>query len=242
MEKPANNMKIVLLPGLDGTGELFNPLIECLADFSIQIIVLPVGVQQDYAFLVKVITPQLPAEDFILIAESFSGPIAAMLAHENIQALKAMVFIATFLSPPAKPLLTLSQFLPVKLLLSMPGSHFFMKYFLFGAIVDKKKLILFDKVIKALPAKLIKQRLKILSDLCFNYEINSLPAIYLQAGDDRLVAEDKYSEFAGYFQNISRIIVPGPHFLAQTQPKKCAKAIQKFIYNLNSDQRSRSLP
>ena len=47
-------MKLVFLPGMDGTGKLFSPLLQ-----------------------------ELPEDDFILIAESFSGPIGYELSKRK---------------------------------------------------------------------------------------------------------------------------------------------------------------
>ncbi|MEZ5497538.1 MAG: hypothetical protein R3F25_12065 [Gammaproteobacteria bacterium] len=59
-----------------------------------------------YEELTVYVTTQLPEEDYILVAESFSGPIAYQIAKKYSQNLKAAVFIATFLTSPNR-LLTL---------------------------------------------------------------------------------------------------------------------------------------
>ncbi len=232
MEKAPDNIKIVLLPGLDGTGELFYPLLQRLSVFDVKIIKLPLTGNQDYETLSNHLKLLLPTKDFILVAESFSGPIAAILANKNISALKGIVFVATFLSTPAKHLLALSQYVPVKALLNLPLSDFFTKHLLFESTVTKEMLEKFNRVVKTLPATIFKQRLKVLLNLKFNYETCDIPSVYLQPENDRLVDKDKYEEFERYFSNISRQSIAGPHFLLQTQPDKCAEEIQRFYREL----------
>jgi predicted alpha/beta hydrolase family esterase len=63
---------------------------------------------------------RLPEQDFILIAESFSGPITAALAVVGIKNLRGIIFVATFLSPPNMQLIKMARALPIKFLSSLP--------------------------------------------------------------------------------------------------------------------------
>lgn len=74
-------MKVVLLPGLDGTGILFKPLTDVLSkDIDYLVISYPADRNLNYQELVEYVMGQLPKEDFILVGESFSGPIAYQIA------------------------------------------------------------------------------------------------------------------------------------------------------------------
>ena len=70
-------MKVVLLPGLDGTGILFKPLTDILSkDIDIKVISYPSGYKVSYRGLVEFVMKQLPNEDFIRVGVSLSGRIA----------------------------------------------------------------------------------------------------------------------------------------------------------------------
>ncbi len=77
-------MKIVMLPGLDGTGLLFEPaLATCPAEFE----AIPLALSQDepstYADLAERVLRDLPGEEpYLLLAESFSGPLALEVARK----------------------------------------------------------------------------------------------------------------------------------------------------------------
>ena len=75
-------MKLVLLPGLDGTGLLFDPLLRILpSHFSSIVISYPPDEPLGYAELVPYVKSRIPAnEDFVIVAESFSGPLAVEIA------------------------------------------------------------------------------------------------------------------------------------------------------------------
>lgn len=71
-------MKLVLLPGLDGTGRLFEPLLRVLPfHFSPLVIAYPTHAALSYTELLRYIEQKMPCgEDYILLTESYSGPIA----------------------------------------------------------------------------------------------------------------------------------------------------------------------
>ena len=103
-------MKLVLLPGLDGTGKLFAPLLEALpSSIKIQTVTYDLNKEQSYSELIKYVKSTLPQEEFVLLAESFSGPIAYQIALSQPKQLKALILVATFLENP-RPLLL--KFIP----------------------------------------------------------------------------------------------------------------------------------
>jgi pimeloyl-[acyl-carrier protein] methyl ester esterase len=74
-------LRAILLPGLDGTGRLFDPLLKELpADLRAEVISYPTDAILDYAALEQFVEAALPRRDpFIIVAESFSGPLAIRL-------------------------------------------------------------------------------------------------------------------------------------------------------------------
>lgn len=59
-------MKLVLLPGMDGTGDLFSPLLQMLSGFQWEVIALPNSGAQDYASIIVYVKQRLPDEDLFL--------------------------------------------------------------------------------------------------------------------------------------------------------------------------------
>jgi alpha-beta hydrolase superfamily lysophospholipase len=113
----SKTFKLVFLPGMDGTGYLFKDVIDHMSGSDYQIVSFPVDTNQDYQTLISYVKNKLPDEDYVLIAESFSGPIAAELAKDKeMSGLKAVIFVATFLSSPNRFLLAASKFFPVKVM------------------------------------------------------------------------------------------------------------------------------
>ncbi len=126
-------LTIVLLPGMDGTGSLFTPFIKSMGgDFNFSIVRYPTTGELGYQELEQIAKKSLPSTgDYIILGESFSGPIAVALAAQEPKGLVGLVLCCTFIKNPRpsfKPLRALLKFLPVKL---APG--FIYNYFLLGS-------------------------------------------------------------------------------------------------------------
>lgn len=95
-------IELILLPGLDGTGELFEPLVRILpAEVQPVIVSYPLDRELGYADLLPIVKAALPrGEDFFLAAESFSGPLAVEIAAEALPRLKGVVLCASFVKSP----------------------------------------------------------------------------------------------------------------------------------------------
>lgn len=225
-------MKLVFLPGMDGTGNLFTPLLRSLSKFECQVIALPEAGAQDYLSLTEAVKAQLPTENFILVAESFSGPIGAALASAGIENMKGIIFVATFLSPPNHLLLAISQLLPLKLISSLPFAMHFHKVLFLGPDANYDLAQSFLDTVRSLPAKLIKARLHSIQTLGPYSEVNDLPVGYIQAKFDKLVSPDKAVEFKKYFNNITIKTIGGPHFILQANPEESAIIISELAFIL----------
>jgi len=106
-------MNIVLLPGLDGTGNLFNSLLRFLPEEDITVIALPKVGDQTYEALTEYYQALIPKEPYVLVTEMFSGPIGIKLASMDVGLMKRLVLVATFASPPKPFASKICSFLPI---------------------------------------------------------------------------------------------------------------------------------
>lgn len=105
-------MRLVLLPGLNGSSALFTPLLETLAGTDCWPLSLPEQGPQDYPSLADALFEQLGTTPFVLLGESFSGPLAYQFALRQPTGLQGLIFAASFLSRP-NPALALLAHLPM---------------------------------------------------------------------------------------------------------------------------------
>ena len=219
---------LALLPGLDGTGELFAPFMAALTRHPHRIVPLPATGDQRHAALAARLRDGLPCEPFVLVAESFSGPIGAALARDPPSAMRGIAFVATFLSPP--PGAGLGGLLPVKPLALWPGARSASRAVLLGPRADPEVAALFERVLRGLDARLVRERLAAIAALRARPggPAVDLPALYLRATADWLVRGRHADEFGRSFPRLRVEAVRGPHFLLQARPVPCAALIEAF--------------
>ena len=220
-------MKLVLLPGLDGTGELFSALIKLLPNtIDVQIITYDSNKEQSYKELIQYVKSNLPQEEFILLAESFSGPIAYQIALAQPKQLKALILVATFLESPRPFLL---KFIPRSSIFVFSIPTILTRIFFLGFSVKIEVIELFNKVIKTVSPNVIVYRLKEISKLKFSNQSVSLKTIYIQASNDKLVPSKSLNNWQKVCNDISVFQVKGEHLILQANPMKCAEIINKVV-------------
>ncbi|WP_277372152.1 alpha/beta hydrolase [Pseudomonas sp. AA-38] len=219
-------MRLVLLPGMNGSSALFTPLIEALGDIDCQPLSLPAQGPQDYSSLADTLFMQLGTTPFVLLGESFSGPLAYQLALRQPTGLRGVIFAASFLSCP-NPSPALLKHLPMPLTLAtMP---WLLRILCLGKTADEAILQRVQREIRRLDPSLLRARLATLASLQAPAQNLDLPCLHLWPQQDRLVANCAAERLPQFCSDISQIRLDGPHFILQTRPQACAKAIAEFI-------------
>ncbi len=224
------SVKLVLLPGMDGTGLLFRPLIEELPDFIEPIVVTyPTQKKFSSANLVNQIKAQLPEEPFILLAESFGGWISYQLALDKSLPIEKMILIASFISNPNPQLLLWTKILPVTQLLKLPIPEFLVRRYCFEMATPPLLIKLFYQAVKGIPTSEMANRIKALHFLPKpNLQVDK-PCLSIVASDDRLVKTTVSHKLASSFIKLKLINIEGPHFLVQSRPQQVSKQIIPFL-------------
>lgn len=218
-------MKIVLLPGLDGTGNLFSCLLRFLPKEKVTVIALPDFGEQTYEALLDYCQDRMPNEPYILVAESFSGPIGIRLAAKDNGLMKKLVLVATFASPPKPFISKLCSFLPIKSLIRMPLSGLASRVLFLGWSTPKEILESFLSSVASVPSEVVAQRLRVVSSFQLEVSSVSVPTVYVQPTNDVLVPRKSFNIIEKLAVNIELKRVNGPHFILQANPKECAEII-----------------
>ncbi|MBT5934787.1 alpha/beta hydrolase [Sulfurimonas sp.] len=220
-------MKLVLLPGLDGTGKLFAPLIEALpSSIDIQVITYPLNKEQSYNELIEYVKQNLPEEEFVLLAESFSGPIAYQVALSKPKQLKSLILVATFLENPRPFLL---KFIPSSRVLALPIPTILSRIFFLGFSVKTKVIELFNKAIKTVSPSVIQYRLKEITQLKPSSQKVKLKTTYIQASNDKLVPSKSLQDWQKVCDEIDIFTVKGEHFILQANSIRCAEVVTEAV-------------
>ena len=229
------NSTLVLLPGLDGTGLLFSYFLEQFLDKSrIVVINYPRDRLLDYDQLTEIVQPQLPkSAHFILVAESFAGPIAARLI-EHPQ-LGGIIFCASFLTSPQPLLLELVRQMPLPLLLRLPIPSLPLRIACFGFSCSETVLDSFRETLQLVKPEVLSYRLRLLLGVNDLWRIRKspVPLGYLKASDDQLVPASKHLEIRRAFPLLETREITGSHFLLQTLPAVAKEAVLELCDSMS---------
>lgn len=222
-------MSLVLLPGLDGTGDLFGPIAsQNWGELTPTTLPLPQSGPQDYETLANALLPKLPDGQLVLLAESFSTPLAMLLADRLGNRVRALVLTAGFCSAPHAPGL---GWLPLRPLFSVTPPAFFLRKFLTGEDAGADLLDTLTGALRRTPAAVMAERLRVVFALreqdCPS--TGTTPVLLLQASQDRIIPWTAQSELERHLQDATVEWIDGPHLLLQTRPAECHEAILRFL-------------
>jgi pimeloyl-[acyl-carrier protein] methyl ester esterase len=229
-------MKLVLLPGMDGTGIMFEPLVRVLPpEVSPIVVSYPGNVPLSYEELLPTIRSSLPtAEPFILLGESFSGALALRIAATNPSGLKGLILCASFVYNPIRFFPRACQRWVRPFLFSYWPPWFRLRALLGGYATP----ILFDLVRRShtavTPAVLAARAREVIG---LNAEdalsACSVPLLYIAGSRDRVVPKHNLTRIQSIHPNASVVILPAPHLVLQAAPQAAAKVIAEFAASVS---------
>ena len=230
------SLSLVLLPGLDGTGVLFEPLIEELPPEMIpHIIPLPKDSALGYEELVPFVNSALPRNGpFILLGESFSGPLALMVAAFRPPGLLGVILCASFIRNPTY-FPSWVRHLCGSWLFSFSPAFVQAKALLGGYSVPRLRGLL-ARAHSSVPAHVIAHRVRAVLTVDATRELSScpVPVAYLRGTRDKVVPKRNLRQAIAANPGLIVFAVPAPHLVLQTQPRRAAEAIAAFAKNIGA--------
>jgi pimeloyl-ACP methyl ester carboxylesterase len=219
---------------MDGSGALFAPFIAAIGN-QVRVVVIryPTTGPQQYEALVNHVRNQVQGEtSFVLLAESFSGPVGISLTAERPAGLKALVLCATFARNP-RPMMgaakRLARLLPA---ISTPIGLAAPLLFNSG---DKTMRAAFAEAISDAGPHVLRDRLHAVTDVDVTAKLEQIgvPCLYLQATRDRLVPHSAARLVATHLPRVQIERIDAPHFLLQSAPAEAALIVAGFMRNLD---------
>lgn len=229
--------RILILPGMDGTGKL---LLEFMKALPIppkckQIPVYVPDVILSYDQLAKLVRSMCEdSPSFAIVAESFSTPLAIRIAAENPANLRALILCAGFASSPSRGVKRwlASTMAPLLMPVTLPENA--IRRWLLGPDAPQTLVAAAREGIASVEPAVLSARLRavLTCDVRDDLRKVEVPMLYLQARQDRLVPARCLEEIRSIRPETRIEIVDGPHFLLQREPQKTAEIVANFLRGL----------
>lgn len=214
---------LVLLPGMDGTGRLFDRFRSALpTDVSTEVVAYPSDRTTDLEALANLVRRRLPVDrPFVLVAESFSGPVAVRVAADGPPRLAGLVLCASFVTPPVTGAAARLAALGAPVAFSLPPPAFVVRRWMTGG-VDGGLVGEVRAAVARVRRGVLLDRLRLMRRVDLRAELSRLavPVLALRASEDRIVRDA--------IEGVEEELVEGPHLLLQARPGECARIVVEF--------------
>jgi pimeloyl-[acyl-carrier protein] methyl ester esterase len=223
--------RLVLLPGMDGTGVMFADLLRALPPMPEPVVIsYPVDVTLDLEGLVAFVEPKLPRDEpFILLGESFSGPVAVRLAALRPAGLVGLVLVATFLRypPTAAGLL---RIVTRDLVFRIPPPAPLLRLMLVGMDVPASLVSAVRSAIRRVAPGVMASRMRAVLAADVRAEAAGLqvPVLYLRGTHDRLVGGWAVKQIRAACPDADVRTFSAAHLVLQQHPEEAAAALVSF--------------
>ncbi len=238
---PSPDSLLLLLPGLDGTGKRLGEFAAQLGALcEVRIVGYPPELPLDYEALEAQVRAALPAgRPFVLLGESFSGPIAVRIAADRPPGLQAVILCASFIKSPmplprwAAPL---AARVPVK---SLP--RWLRGLLLWGPGPSARIPTQAQRASAGVAAPVLRARLAALLSVDASAAAARVrvPMLVIYARNDRLLGARAARHIRRCAPHAELVELAGPHLLLQTRARECAHQILRFMRRLGSEEQGR---
>lgn len=228
-------MRCLVLPGMDGTGALLDDFIAAMAPrFDAEVIAYPRDRALGYAELAAFVHPRLPTDrPYLLLGESFSGPVAIALAAQRPPNLAALALCASFARSPRPPWSPWSAARLPRWATTLPVSRIpvaLIAQMMLGRWSDARWRARIAATLNAVRPAVLAHRLDAVRTVDATAALREidLPMLYLRATRDRLVGADSLSTIQHARPRMRCVEIDAPHFILQACPGQAASAIGQW--------------
>lgn len=222
------NFTLLLLPGLDGTGDLFSEFIAALPhDLQTTLVRYPTDHFLSYSQLQNLVREKSPNSPFVLLAESFSTPVALNYAATNPANLRALILCAGFATSPLQTWRRHLASLIAPLGFRIPIPAFAAKRWLLGPDAPAPLTSALRGAVSRVNPSVLSARLRAVlkCDARNSLSLITVPILYLRPNQDALVSAQCLEDLRQIKPQIQVTRIDGPHMLLQSEPIVSAHAV-----------------
>ena len=223
----------LLLPGLDGSGRLFEPLLAAgPSAFAPRVEPLFQAAPRGYDDELARLMDRLPRRGrWALLAESWSGPLAIRIAAERPPGLAAVALVATFLRRPLSPWLRPVAPLVRTPLFALPLLPQTARHLLVGWSAPEPLVQAVLAAVAEVPAAVLARRAReaLVADVREDLARTEVPVLFMTPAGDRLLRTDSAAEVLAARPDAEVRMVAGPHAVLQAEPAACLAVLDPFF-------------
>lgn len=225
---------------MDGTGALFAPLVAALGDAAVPLVIAyPPDQVLGYAALTELVRARLPCDrPYVLLGESFSGPVAIALAASRPPGLLGLILSCSFARNP------IPFFRSFKHLLgALPVSASALRM-IAPLLVGTGSSRALRAAVGNVAAPVMRARMRAVLELDYSAPMRAvtLPVLYLQAAQDRVVPASSARLLTALAPHMQLCRLDGPHLLLQAQAAASARAVQAFMLAWQETEKANPVP
>lgn len=223
-----------------GTGKLFANFVEALPDGLVaQTIEYPNDVSLSYAELLDLVRLRVSSwvgafEPYVMVAESYSAPLAIQFAVTNPANLKGVVLSAGFATSPVRGVLRwLTPFL-TPLLAYLPVNRFAARLMTLSPTAPKALLKRLAAAIASVEPEVLMERVQAVETCDVRRYLRQIdvPVLCMQARYDQLVNPVCLEEMRSVKPDLEVVVLNGSHALIQQLPRQTARIVADFVRRL----------
>jgi pimeloyl-ACP methyl ester carboxylesterase len=228
-----SDLTIILLPGLDGTSHLFGSFLKRLPSYLNPLTIsYPTDIVMDYEELRNYVMDRLPGRrDFVLLAESFSWPLAVQIAVERPEIVKALILVATFVENPLLHLGKYTRHLGHFLGFEWKIPRRLIRYLLLSNDAGKEQVTEILDVLRTVKPPVLNHRLRMVLNLDARKAFCkcTVPMLYLSEARDKLVTRASLKTILELRSEVEHIPIDAPHMILQRAPALASEAVEAFL-------------
>lgn len=167
----------------------------------------------------------------MLLAESFSAPLAVKFAASNPPNLAALVICAGFVFKPLAAWSPLAKAVAQPWLFRLNAPRHTLEYFLIGRGAPRSLIQEVRQVLRLVTPEVLSNRVceALNCDARNALAQTTVPVLYVEATQDNLLVDSCVGEMKRIKPNILIKRVVGPHLLLQREPQKVVNIVSAFM-------------
>ena len=196
-----------------------------------KIVPYPTDRHMSYAELAELVIGALPrSTPYVIIAESYSGPVACILAAHPVGDLQGVVFVSSFVAFPCGRIGPWIAKMVPTVLFRGRAPAWILRWLVMDSATPREMLSAVQDAVASVRPEVLTRRLRdaLNADFAVTLRYSTVRIVYLLSDSDRLLGTRGLRGFLAARPDIETVKIDGPHFLLQCAPDSSLAGLLKI--------------